>query len=96
MIIEFDNYYRAVFVGAREQKRKPRTHFNRPWDIKYLFTQDNNLRITKINGALIPFCWRILRYFPPIIHLNIEKITRFFHFKYFAGRLFVRAEKIKP
>jgi len=92
LIIEFDNYYKAGLIGAIVQKQKSRTHFNKPIDFSYLF-DEKLLKIEKIFGAGIPFLWRFFMHMPKVA-IHIERLSKYYPFKYLVERCFVKAIKI--
>ena len=91
LIVEFDSYYKAIFMGALVQKQKPRTHFNKPSDIKLLFDH-RKVNVVNIYGAVFPYIWRVFRFFPTC-GILIEKMARFPPFNFLTERFFVKAVK---
>ncbi len=88
LIVEFDSYYKGLFMGARVQKNTPRTHLNKPRDLPALFDKDK-CRFSKIYGAGIPFAWRLFQHIPSLA-IYIERLARLYPFKYLVERFFVK------
>jgi ubiquinone/menaquinone biosynthesis C-methylase UbiE len=88
LIVEFDSYYKALFMGAIVQKNTPRTHLNKPRDLPLLFDNDK-CRVAKIYGAGIPFTWRLFQHIPSVA-IHIERLARLYPFKYLVERFFVQ------
>jgi len=91
MIIEFDNYYKGLVLGAKIQREKKRTHCNKPSDFKILFAQ-GELEVDKVHGAVLPIVWRFFQHLPSCF-LYFERISRVTPFRYLAERCYVRATK---
>ena len=94
LVIEFDNYYRSIVMGGIEQRRKPRTNFNKPSDFNCLFSRSSDgLQIISKIGTIIPYFWRFMMHMPSPVSATIESVTKYYPMKYLSDRIFVKVVK---